>query len=121
EDADHHMRIAAQRNGLTDNLRIGRKTPAPKAVAENDDFIAVGQILLRREGAAADRHRAEKAEIIGAYLRGLELLRKATAGQVDHAGAKRGYVLDDAGLIPPMLEFCGRSARSGALRRGVHE
>src|SRR6266567_6234506 len=35
EDADHQMRIATQRNGLTDNLRIGCKAAAPKAVTEH--------------------------------------------------------------------------------------
>src|SRR5258708_5171113 len=76
EDADHDMRIAAQRNRFPDDLRIGRIAPVPKAMAEHDDFLAVRQILLLGEGAATDGSRAEQAEIIRAYLSGLELLRK---------------------------------------------
>ena len=48
DDADHHVGIAAQRDGLAENLRIAGKAPLPAILAEDRDLLAVRQVFLRR-------------------------------------------------------------------------
>src|SRR5205814_9191234 len=72
DDANHYKRVAAERDRFANNLRISRKAPAPKTMAEHHHFVTVRQVLLRCEGAAENRCRSEKAEIIGAHLSGLK-------------------------------------------------
>ena len=121
DDADHDVGIAAEGDGLAKNLRVAAKAPLPASLAQNHDFFAVRQVFLLGECASPYTGRAEETEIVGADLGGLKLLRKCAAGEVDHAGAKRGDVLHDAGLFPPVLEFGGRCTGSGASGRGVQE
>src|ERR1019366_9388442 len=75
DDTDHHIGIAAQRDGFADDLRVARKAPLPAILAENGHFLAVRQVLLLCECAPPHNRRAEKAEIVGAHLRGMKLFR----------------------------------------------
>ena len=121
QDPNDHIGIAAQRDGLTDDRGIGGKAPLPEAVAENNHFVAARQILRAREGAPAIGLCAEEAEVTGAHLCRLQLLRDSASGQVHHAGPECGDVLENAGLFAPMLELGGRGGGSGALRGSVHQ
>src|ERR1035438_626228 len=104
-----------------DDLRVGVEAAGPESMAEDDDFFAVGKVLFRREGAAAERRGAEEAEVIGADLRGLELLGEPATGEVDDSATEGGHILNRAGLFAPVLELGGGGALEGALRRGVQE
>ena len=45
-------------------LGLPPKLALPQAVAEDDDFAAVGRVFLRGEGAAEHDGRAEEAEVV---------------------------------------------------------
>ena len=121
DDADHHVRIAAQRDGFAQNLRIAGKAPLPATLAEDHHLLAFRQVLLLCERTSAQHRRAEEAEEVGTHLGGLKLFRKCASCQVDDAVTEGRHVLHDAGLFPPVLEFGGRRAGSRAIGKGVQE
>ena len=63
-------------------IGIAAELALPEAVAEHDDFAAVGRVLLRGEGAAQHDRRAEEAEVALGDVDAVDLLG-AVAGEVE--------------------------------------
>jgi hypothetical protein len=115
EDTDDLVGVAAELDGLADDLLVAAEAAGPEAVAENRDFGAFGKVLFLDKRAAAKGGRAEQAKVIGADLGLLDLLGEARSGEIGHAAAVGGDILDDARLGAPVVEFGGGGADSRAL------
>ena len=122
EDSDDGVWLVAEREGAADDVGIASEFALPEAVADDDDFAAVGRVFLRGEGAAQHDGRAKEAEVGFADVDAVDLLGMV-AGEVEAGAAEvvGGDVLKDAGLLPPVVELGGRSGGSFALGRCEQE
>ena len=92
EHANHRVRIAAERDGLADDVGIAVEASRPHLIAEHDGLVAVGPILFSAERASPEDWRAEEPEEICRDAARSELFGKRSAGVVDDAGVERGDV-----------------------------
>ena len=79
-DADDQVRLAFERDGAADELRVGREAALPQGIRDDGDPVAPGLRLLGEEAAAdgdADAHRLEERR---AHLETLQPLRLGLAG-----------------------------------------
>ena len=109
--------IAAERDGLADDVGVAVETPDPDPVAEHDDLVAVRAIFLGAEGAAAQDRRAEQPEEIGGHPPRPKLFGKRSAGEVHDTGVERRDVAKHLRLLAVVHELGGRAAAVDALRR----
>src|SRR5438093_8787928 len=88
-DSDDDVRISAERNLLSDDVRIACKAPRPEAVADECDLFAIRQVFFRREHASFNNRRAEKFEIIRGHVRRFQLFGDFTTGVMDDSCPER--------------------------------
>ena len=107
DDANHDMGFGAQRQALSDHLRITVKPPLPELLADHGHASAVREVFLRIEGSTLHDLRAEQLEEVGRRLSPAELLWEVAARMVQQAAAKCGDVLEEVGLPSPESELRG--------------
>lgn len=120
--ADDRVRLIAERDGRSYDLRIAAKFALPQPIAQYDNLAAVGSVFPRREGAAQHHRRAEEAKVGLGHVQPMHLFRHCSS-KVESWPAKviRSHILNDAGLLLPVVKFCDRGVGIAALRIGVHE
>ena len=121
EDADHGIRLVAERDRASHDGRIAAEPPRPQAVAEHGNGAAPRTILLLRKRAPPKDGRTEQPEELGADASAAKLLDAVAAGVIEHVVVERRGLLDDARLLAPMRELRGGRGGAGSLRRRVHE
>ncbi len=121
DDAEDGIGLVAEGERGADDIRIAAELALPEAVADDDNFAAVGGIFLGREGAAKHDGGVEETKVGFGDVDAVDLLRDC-AGEIKSGTAEvvGGDVLKDTRLFSPEIEFGGGSAGPVAIRRDVH-
>src|SRR6266480_3019018 len=81
-DSDDDMWVSAERNLLSDDVRIAREATRPETVADEGGLFAIGQIFFARERASFNNRCAEEFEVIRRHLRRLQLFGDFATGVI---------------------------------------
>ena len=112
--ANDFVDLAAQRDPFPDHLGIAAEAPLPESIGQHRGLRRLRQVLFVRIAAAAHHVCPEEAKEIGAGTRHLNLLGRTFADQIRHVESERRNVLCNLGLLPPEIEFIGRSPAAAA-------
>ena len=83
-DADDRQRVVVDLDRLADDVGIGAEVAPPQAVAEDDDRMAAGRDLVRRQQRAAElRADAEHLKVVAGDELARDLAGASAAAEVD--------------------------------------
>ena len=123
-DADDEVRPSLGHDRSTDNRRIAAEQPLPDAIAEHQHFRRLRPVVVRLDGAAEERRRAEQRKERAADARAEDALGQLQPADVEGPAGEERDALERR-QAPPVLVIGQRAARDRAgaiaIDLAVHE
>jgi hypothetical protein len=105
------MSDAVQPEDAASDIRAAERLH-PQVMADDDEAIAAGTVLVLGERAAPCHRCAKEAEVRGSNEGRPKLVRGCPAGLVHHSVPEGRHVVNNGRLRSPVLVHDGRGARS---------